>query len=325
MEHEVEIPEKIEKEQICFGSDAVLNNAHAIHIGYGMDENFAMPTGVSIFSVLKNNAAESIVFHILTEKISDESQQKFREIADEFPNCMIVIHILDVQILDGLPVFSSLGKAAYFRILLESVLPDSICSVLYLDGDVLCLNAIRSLLDKSFDGNTIMAVKDVPATAKTQEAKFRVHDYFNSGVLYINLVQWRREKVTEAFLNVFYRQKDELNHLDQDALNIVLNDQKLILEQRFNYISDRIETQDVPPQTIFLHYAGTKPWYFWLDFPLQKYFKNYYRISPWRNQPLNEPRNYREMHYMSRAYWRKKKYAQSLKWLVRYLITKAKA
>ena len=114
--------------------------------------------------------------------------------------------------------------------------------------------------------------------------------------------------------------------MDQDALNIILQDQKLILDERFNYIPDSDEKNDrLPKGTLFLHYAGTKPWYCWLRFPMQEYFYEYYGLSPWKEVPLTQPRNYREMHYMSRYYRKEGKLGISLYWLVRYLATKAKA
>lgn len=112
--------------------------------------------------------------------------------------------------------------------------------------------------------------------------------------------------------------------MDQDALNIVLKEQKLLVENIYNFIPAAPDITEIPNDTVFLHYAGTKPWYCWLDFPLKKFFIKYYKMSPWKEESLQQPRNYREMHYMSRARWRQGKYCDSVYWFFKYIYTKVK-
>lgn len=321
----MKIPSDIEKKRILLGNKSIADNEAAFHIGYGTDENFVMPMGISIVSVLENNQTKPVAFHVLTEHISEESKNKLEQIVEKYPQSAICIHCLDLSVLDGLPVFSSLGKAAYIRIFLDQILPQSLDRILYLDGDIICLGDLEELSKKSFEKAAVMVVKDKPDTAQKQEAKFHVSNYFNSGMLYINLSQWKEHHIPEQFLDVCFTYKKQLNHLDQDALNIVLQDQKLILDERYNYIPDADEIIDrLPKGTLFLHYAGTKPWYCWLKFPMQKYFYEYYGLSPWKELSLTQPRNYREMHYMSRYYRKAGKPGASFYWLVRYLAAKAK-
>ncbi|WP_416181542.1 glycosyltransferase family 8 protein [Acidaminococcus timonensis] len=300
-----------------------MQNLQAIHIGYGTDENFVMPMGISMVSVLENNPSTPIVFHVMTEGLGEKSREPLKKLAASYPNCTICIHELQLDVLDGLPVFSSLGRASYYRIFLEKLLPDSLSRVLYLDGDIVCLGKLQALTEKEFHDAIVMVVRDKPVTAEKQEQKFQLTDYFNSGMLYINLEQWKQQHVAEQLLDVFFRRKEELNHLDQDALNIVLQGHKLLLDERFNFIPGDDPIEEVPEGTLFLHYAGTKPWYFWLDFPLQKYFNHYYALSPWKNQPMDQPRNYREMHYLSRFYRKHGQYGKSFYWVLKYLVTKA--
>ncbi|WP_432642290.1 glycosyltransferase family 8 protein [Acidaminococcus sp.] len=318
----MEIPAKLEKKYVLLGNQAILQDNQAIHIGYGTDENFVMPMGVSIVSVLENNPAYSFIFHVMTEGLSEKSVGQLDALASTYPNCVICIHELQLQILDGLPVFSSLGRASYYRIFLEKLVPERLSRVLYLDGDIVCLGNLNELIKRDFSNAIVMVVKDKPVTAEKQERKFHLTDYFNSGMLYINLEQWKKQKVAEHLLEVFFAHKEELNHVDQDALNIVLQGYKRLLDERFNFIPGDDPIEEVPEGTVFLHYAGTKPWYYWLDFPLQRYFKKYYAVSPWKNQPMDRPRNYREMHYLSRFYRKQGQFGKSFYWVLKYLVTK---
>lgn len=319
----MDIPAQIEKNCLQMGNPTVLKNSQAIHIGYGTDENFVMPMGVSMVSVLENNPSTPIVFHVMTEGLSENSRKKLAAVIAPYPDCALCLHELQLEILDGLPVFSSLGRACYYRIFLEKLLPESLSRVLYLDGDIVCLGKLQALTEKAFKDAIVMVVKDKPVTAEKQEQKFHLTDYFNSGMLYINLEQWKKQKVAEQLLDVFFQRKAELNHVDQDALNIVLEGHKRLLDERFNFIPGDDPIEDVPAGTLFLHFAGTKPWYYWLEFPLQRYFNQYYALSPWKDQPMDQPRNYREMHYLSRYHRKKGNWGKSFYWLLKYLGTKA--
>lgn len=319
----MEIPANIEKQCAVLGNRAVLQAPRAVHIGYGTDENFVMPMGVSMVSVLENNPEVPVVFHVMTEGLSEKSVGQLKALVSAYPNAVLCLHELQLDILDEFPIFSSLGRASYYRIFLEKLLPESLARVLYLDGDIVCLGKLQELTKREFGEAIVMVVKDKPVTAEKQEKKFQLTDYFNSGMLYINLEQWKKQNVAEQLLDVLFQRKEELNHVDQDALNIVLQGHKLLLDERFNFIPGDDPIQDVPQGTVFLHYAGTKPWYFWLEFPLQRYFNQYYALSHWKNQPMDRPRNYREMHYLSRFYRKHGQYGKSFYWALKYLVTKA--
>lgn len=58
----MKITGKIETQRIEFGNPDVFSNPKAAHMGYGTDENFVMPMGVSMISVLENNLQEPIEY-----------------------------------------------------------------------------------------------------------------------------------------------------------------------------------------------------------------------------------------------------------------------
>lgn len=312
-------PMGINKKCLTFGHSGIIANAESVHIGYGTDDNFVMPMGVSIISVLENNPDLDFVFHVLTEGISEKSILQLRKIADAYPRCAFQIHTIDLSVINGLPVYA-LGKATYIRVFLDQILPDSVDRILYLDGDIVCIGSLMNLWNTDFDGKTVMVVEDVPKTAIKQGKKFNIKHYFNAGMIFMNMKCWKQKTISDKFLKVCFTYKEKLNYLDQDALNIVLQDQKLLMGKQYNYIPESAEVLEIPQDTVFLHYAGTKPWYCWLEFPLKEYFMKYYAMSPWKDESLAEPRNYREMHYMSRACWRRGEYSISIKWFIKYVI-----
>lgn len=50
-----------------------INYKKSINIGYGVDNNFIRPMGVSMTSIIKNNMDINIIFHIFIDYIDDMS------------------------------------------------------------------------------------------------------------------------------------------------------------------------------------------------------------------------------------------------------------
>lgn len=312
---------QIEKNKIIIGTLDKERVTDDVHIGYGIDENFVMPMGVSCISIVENNRNLSFVFHILTEGISEASQKQLKEIVDLYPNCVFIIHIIDLSFLQGIQI-TKLGLATYLRAFLGQIINDDVERILYLDGDILCVHDINGLINKKFDDKTVMVVEDTPKTARRQGTKFHIKNYFNAGMIYINLKQWRKNGVAEKFLDTCFRYGEKLNYADQDALNLVLRNQKIMVNRAYDFIPSDRKLENVPNGTVFIHYTGGKPWYCWENYPLRNYFMKYYALSPWKDEPLVKPRTYQQMHSASRHYWKESKYKLSLYWHFRYLQTK---
>lgn len=317
----MEITKSVEKGKIVIGNADKEEFKSAVHVGYGIDENFVMPMGVSCISILKNNPQLFFVFHVLIEEISSQSQEKLKNIVEHYPHCLFVIHLLDLSILEGIQI-TKWGKATYLRAFLGQVAGDNVERIFYLDGDILCVGSIAELIKKDFNNQTVMVVEDDPSVAKKQKVLFKLKHYFNAGMLYINLAKWRENKIAEKFLDTCFSYGTKLHYADQDALNLVLQDQKIMVDRAYDFIFTDRSLEDVPEGTVFIHYTGGKPWQCWEKYPLAKYWLKYYALSPWKNEPLVEPRTYQQMHSASRHYWRRGEYKLFLYWHIRYLQTK---
>lgn len=53
------------------------NNDNSIHIGYGIDNNYARCAGTSISSFCINNPTKSFVFHIITSGLAPNNLEKY--------------------------------------------------------------------------------------------------------------------------------------------------------------------------------------------------------------------------------------------------------
>lgn len=198
-----------------------------IHIALACDAVYAPYAMVVMVSILQNTGqAASVVFHIITEALPEALVQQMQALAASYGSSLF-IHIAQ-ELPSHVYTNGHLSAAAYYRLLLGSLLPDSITRVIYLDCDLLVLGDISVLWQYDLQSKTMGAVPDYGILAskrsmvEKQKTLFlrRGDSYFNSGVLLINLQQWRNKSYEEKVLAE--ARTGRYRHNDQDILNKVL-------------------------------------------------------------------------------------------------------
>lgn len=299
-----------------------------VNITYGADNDFLYGTGVSITSVLLNNEDLKFHFHIFSNNVSIENHRLFEELARQY-NTKITFYLLDDDLLKSLPTASkSWNHSIYFRLIAIDYFADKLDSIIYLDSDIICKKSIHSLLDESFDGKKLIAVHD--KFVDTSHIK-NIHPehYFNSGFLYFNLDKNQSKSLTDKVISIV--ENGKFTHPDQDALNIIFNDNVKIIEHCFNsffnidsLIRNKKRKFEITSETIFIHYVGvSKPWHDWTQ-----YYKdvNYFKVardnSPWRNRPLLCPSTYKQLARKSAHLKNNGKYLSAAVYYMKYISKK---
>ncbi|EAI8831752.1 glycosyltransferase family 8 protein [Campylobacter coli] len=215
-------------------------------------------TKKSLKDFSEDELQEGYIFHIFSDFIKDETKVKMFELSQELSKiypCKIVIHILtnEIFIQEKIPIWRG-GYQAYFRYFIGSILEENIRHCLYLDIDMLVLQDIRELWTIKNDAYIIMAVN--------------YDNYFNSGFLFINIANWKKEDIQEKSLK--YSKK--YLAFDQDSLNAVIDKNKILfLSSNWNYCLQTYESNNDPifekndyenfiSQVKIIHYIRPKPW-----------------------------------------------------------------
>ena len=125
-------------------------------------------------------------------------------------------------------------------------------------------------------------------------------DYFNAGVLYIDLQKWNEFKISEKMIGLLNERK--LSFQDQDALNLIAVGQIKAIPVCFNHFFLMNEgDKHIPPDTLFLHFAGSlKPWHPWCNNPKKSLYYDYLNKTLWKDF-VYKPRSYHEKRMMSKA------------------------
>jgi len=215
------------------------------------DEAFAMPLATTLRSVVEANPKFwPLEFYILEDGFREETKKK---VLNSLPEGSARLHWTPVE-MSLFAGFSGgyeldLTKITYARLLIPRIVPASVSKLLYLDADLLVLKDLRSLWETDLGGAVIGAVSDFylhsshlaegrdPRLERNSHPLYKglpdVKDYFNSGVLLIDLDKWRKEGISEKALDYLNRFPHS-PHMDQDALNFACDGRWKKLDPQWN-------------------------------------------------------------------------------------------
>lgn len=255
-------------------------------------------------SIIDNaNQEKNYDFVILNSNISDLNKEKIKREFVQSTN--MSIRFANVKRLFAkydLYVHRHFTVEIYYRLFMQDIMKHY-DKVIYLDSDIIMLDDVSKLCDIELGDNYLAAVQDVDSAGcyngvDSERKKYHAeymkmknpYDYFNSGVLVMNLVEFRRNFTAEHILELAASKKWLFP--DQDVLNILCEGKVHYLDMSWNVMmnwkndtSCRIETAKRAPYWLYLkylksrkepkivHYAGfQKPWdtpdcdyaeYFW--------------------------------------------------------------
>ena len=129
--------------------------------------------------------------------------------------------------------------STYYRLLIDKLLPESVKTVLYLDVDILVRDDVRELfVNTDISSKTLAAVNEIPfylrgtdwsLSGRSSEypvIKFRHQDYFNAGVLLMNVDALRNMGLADKVKGFFDKYDAEV--VDQDALNHLIARESIV-------------------------------------------------------------------------------------------------
>lgn len=232
------------------------------------DEVYAMPLATTLRSIVEaNRSGWPLDFHVLTDGFSEDARRK---VHDSLPEGAASISWVPV----GLELFRDfftvpgVSKMTYARLLIPRVFPATVSRVLYLDTDILVLDDLRELWKTDLEGAIVGAVLDgvdpqLKGGKSGLEKVPRVRDYFNAGVLLIELDRWRKEQVSQRALEYLARYPRS-PYMDQDGINVVCDGRWKQLDPRWNFqdhFRKRISDMDPSERPAIAHFVtSSKPW-----------------------------------------------------------------
>ncbi len=216
-----------------------------LNIVFGADNGYAMPLAVAMSSVLINiDSHTKATIFILDGGISAANKKRilrvFHTHAAKRTHTLQWL-IPNMETLRQLPT-AGRPPAIYMPLFLADYLPKDCKKAIFLDCDLITERDLSAILEYDMSHHVVGAVQDY--LIQTLSDKEGIYDYgayggkadspyFNSGVLLINLEQWRKQNITKKAAE-YLNSRKQIIHYDQEALNAVLIGKWKRLDPRWN-------------------------------------------------------------------------------------------
>ncbi len=289
------------------GLDLPLNDVVVV---FACSESFVPYLSVATQSIVDNaEASRRYDIIVLTRDLSPTSMITLTR---QTKGANVGIGFLDVDAALGdikLPHHGHFRPETYFRLLAPQLLPN-VDKAIYLDSDLIVNADIAELYDIDVEGYKLGATSDADTIGQIDGYDETVgpylhdelgmddpHDYFQAGVLLMNLAELRRTITPEEFLRISTERM--WRWLDQDVLNKVVNGEYVRIPMSWNYLMDwqhlrrthivanapadvRAEYEAARLDPKIVHFAGpdNRPWLY-PDADGAELFWHYARRSPY--------------------------------------------
>lgn len=248
--------------------------------------------------------ARAMSVYVLDGGLKSESREK---LARSLQHDGVELCWVDVEssALESLPVWGRMSATTYTRLLLPMLLPSSIERVIWLDCDLIVNADLGALWSHPLDGCHVLAVQDmvVPyvsfpdGIAHYQALGLeRQAEYFNAGVMVVNLELWRTNEVPRRVLDYLHAYGQDVVYWDQEGLNAVLAGDWGALDPRWNqnagvagrsfYRPEHLDGETyrrVVEDPWIIHFSGNlKPWMLHdTTDPARALYFDYLDRTPW--------------------------------------------
>lgn len=277
-------------------------NAAPTPIVFICDKNYVMPTAIAINS-LKSSKALNTQYHvfIVSVDLSVDDTAVLSSISD---SCIRLDIIEPSRKFDGLHASSSKAilvatEAALQKFDLANIISEY-DRVIYLDGDVIVREDISTLLQTELEGKIAAVVSDSGQIYFKHDWVRRVGNYFNSGVMVLDLKSMRELRISEQLVEA-KKKIGRDNLMDQNAFNLVLDGKVSHLPIRYNFLCVNLSRarhkysindinqlygtqysslEEAMSDAAIVHFSSKdKPWIF-TDVPFAELWWRYYLSSP---------------------------------------------
>lgn len=283
-----------------------------LNILYATDENYAMYTGISLYSLLENNTnIEHIKIHILDNGILNDSRLKLNILAETFNR--------EIKYWDAKKLFVELESkitmkntqtiTAYACYFMAYILNETVDKILYMDGDTLVLGDLSELCKIDMSDTYVCGALDIAALIVREKIGFNQNEpYINSGFLYMSLNNIRKANLRPNIIKFIEEVIPTSMHNDKGVVNGVYKNHIKVLPLKYNvltplyektydqireyyniednYYSDT-EVQNAINNPVFVHFTASftkRPWVKGCKHPLKGKWDEYKQKTEWKGK-----------------------------------------
>ncbi len=246
------------------------------------DNNYIMPTRVSVYSMLEASSDDSLyeVYILCSQFLSKQSREYLCELENYFFHLKVHFIEVDESLFEKAFVTSFYTLATYYRIVIPKVIDADKC--IFLDGDTIVKMNLLPLYDADMGDNYLAGVRDCGMQSRIsdfEEHRKRIgleslEGYANAGVMLWNLKEMRTNHLYETFLQHLDKGYPSM---DNDVLNVCCEGKITYLDIKYNFFCEfweqteclkgtgftSEEIDSLKEEEMIFHFSGKyKPWTF---------------------------------------------------------------
>lgn len=252
-----------------------------IPVFFSSDDNYVPYLAVSIRSLIDTTPLkQKVCVYVLNERLKIENmfalkKMETKNIKIKFVNVSNKIKSIRDKLVAQLRDYYS--PSIYYRIFIASMFP-KLDKAIYLDCDIAIVDNIANMYNKDLGNNLVGAVVDEVVNSNEQFKSYvqeavgiDCDKYFNSGILLMNLKEFRNQSIEEQF--IYYLNNYPFSSLcpDQDYLNFLCKNKVLYMEKGWNKMTVEDGAFDEKDLYIVHYNMFKKPWKYY-DVMFDKYF-----------------------------------------------------
>lgn len=246
---------------------------------FTLNEGYLPPLYTLLRSIFKSNNEETLSIYLMHQSISPESMLELTAFIEENGHHIYPIACQGLFEEEQIIVNRYYSIEMYYRLFAPFVLPAELDRILYLDPDIVNINPFSDFYRMEFREHLFVATTHDYATKWIQPINnirigtLKAEDYFNTGVLLMNLPKIRREKTLADITKAIKEYKNRLVLPDQDIFNHLYWNRILEADWRIYNLDPRFYSklclifpkeynlEWVEANVVFVHYCGKhKPW-----------------------------------------------------------------
>ena len=250
-----------------------------IPVFFATDNNYAPFVAITLESILENCSKDYFYhFHVLTTDLDKAYEEKLKSYESEDVKIEFISlreTLTKIKVKFHLRDYYSIET--YYRFFIANMYPQY-DKVLYMDCDIVVLGDIAELYNNDITNlylaasqEEVMAEVKVFGDYAEQALGVPVPEYFNAGIMVMNLAEFRKDNIEKKFFEMINRFRFRVTQ-DEDYLNVLCKGKTKILDLGWNktaFKNDKFDDKNLK----LIHYKiNWKPWknrnvlyeeYFW--------------------------------------------------------------
>lgn len=279
---------------VIYYTNHFVNSMH-YNIVIVSNDGYIQHAAVMLTSLFCTNKDKHFVIWLLTDGITKETMSKLQTVCVTHGAELKVI-TCGIDNLGDFPV-GQWNPIMYFKLLIPQLLPATEKRCLFLDVDMIVHDDITALYHWNLQDKVIAAAEDMPdcITFKPRLGLKDTDFCINSGVMVCDLEKWRQMEHKQPIMDYATAIIHKIVN-EQDVIACYFKDKIALLPIRWNMttfyfnrcpkiFSKYLHGLDLAKKYPgIIHFAAPiKPWFKDCQHPYCKLYKQYLKLTPWRN------------------------------------------